>query len=200
MNILDSIHWIKSSWDKVTVKTIQNCWTHAGHQSIMPPVVTKSPKASTSAQASATDGGDSDEDDDEDDLPLGQLKALLESREALKAFSPSDILESDENIPTSEELSDDNWEHELLESYIQEQEPDQPDDEEIELQDEQNEKRVIKSKKELRTLLDEYEYYIIEQEPDLMGAFKQFQTAFLDNSKTVCRQTTLHSFFRTLDH
>ena len=80
------------------------------------------------------------------------------------------------------------------------QEPYRPDDDEIEIQDEQNEKRVIKSKKELRTLLDEYEYYIIEQEPNLMVAFKRFQTAFLDNSKAVCRQTTLHSFFRTLDH
>ena len=138
----------------------------------MPPVVTTSPKASTSAQTSATEDFYSDEDADEDDLPLGQLKALLESREALKAFSPSDTLKSDENIPTSEVLSDYNWEQELLESYIQEQEPYRSDDDEIEIKDEQNEKRVTKSKKKLRTLLDEYEYYIIEQEPDLMAAFK----------------------------
>ena len=84
----------------------------------------------------------------------------------------------------------------MLESYIQEQEPYRPDDDEIEIQDEQNEKRVIKSKKELRTLLDEYEYYIIEQEPVLMAAFKQFPTAFLNNSKTffVVKQLYILSF------
>jgi hypothetical protein len=62
---------------------------------------------------------------------------------------------------------------------------------------EQEEIRVIKSKKELRTLLDEYEYYIIEKQPDLMDSFKQFQTAFIDNSKILC-QKTISDYFQPL--
>jgi hypothetical protein len=73
-----------------------------------------------------------------------------------------------------------NWEENIVTIFKEEADPEAEDVGEV--VDVQEEKRVIKSKTELRNLLDEYEYYIIEKEPDLKASFKQFQTAFLDKS------------------
>jgi hypothetical protein len=36
--LLDSIYWVESAWNQVTSKTIINCFTHAGHRSVIPEV------------------------------------------------------------------------------------------------------------------------------------------------------------------
>ena len=95
MTLLDCIYWIDAAWKKVTIKTIQNCWTHAWHRTTIDDVITSSCV-------------------DDDNMRLARL---LSSRIEFTGLSIENIL--DEGLPGYKNLSV-NWDEELLENHRQE--------------------------------------------------------------------------------
>lgn len=63
ITVLDSLRMLYQTWDRVTEKTIKNCFCHANFV-----------RAATNEHA---DSPDNDEEDPEDDIPLAALRLLV---------------------------------------------------------------------------------------------------------------------------
>jgi hypothetical protein len=53
----------------------------------------------------------------------------------------------------------------------------------------------VKSRKEMRESLEEWEFYLSEKNTSIMKEFKAFKAAFIQNSNKEKVQTTLFKYF-----
>lgn len=83
ITVLDALRMLYQAWDRVTEKTIKNCFRHANFVS-----------AATNEHA---DSPDSDEEDPEDDIPLAALRLRVPF---------DDYAQIDETVITTEAVSD----------------------------------------------------------------------------------------------
>ncbi|KAK3085826.1 hypothetical protein FSP39_009246 [Pinctada imbricata] len=88
LTVLDALRMLHQAWRSVTMKTIANCYRHAGFAVTEPDQVAES-------------NDDDDDDDPDDDLPLASLMNVA------PGVSMSDFAAADDDVPTCADLSDD---------------------------------------------------------------------------------------------
>jgi hypothetical protein len=172
MSILDCIYWTDAAWKKVTTETIKNCFSKAGHKRHGNIVDATIDEVVTNNYTS--------------------LSHLLESRQ-LCSIIDSDFM--DEGLPSYATFSDNNWEEELIENYIGEIKDLENEDEDEDAEIIEDQPRKIKTKSEIRSYIEEIEYFILEKDSSILDTFKLFKSDFLSKNTEEKRQTTIDSFF-----
>ena len=104
ITVLDAIHWISSSIKDVKKQTVSSCFRKAGFP-----------------------GDETEEQDPEDDMPLSELITAASKQLKIKdPMTAEEFVNTDEDVTATEELGE-NWEKELVEDFISNQNPDQED-------------------------------------------------------------------------
>ena len=88
LSILDAMRLMQQAWESVQPRTISNCFRHANFHR---------PESETEASETTSDA----DDDAEDDIPLARLAQL-----GLTTTTMEEYMMVDDNIPTSERLTD----------------------------------------------------------------------------------------------
>ena len=100
----------------------------------------------------------------------------------------------DEALPSYASFSDNNWEEELINNYIDELKDFENEDEEEE-EIVEKEPHKIKTKSEIKNYIEEIEFFILEKDPSILETFNRFKSDFL--SKTIeNHQAKIDSYFK----